>query len=72
MHPKLGLAIAMPYDADTSVINNTALAKSTRKRSSRPKGHHSDHLLYNIVQTEKQIDNGFDGDVYVVESSATA
>ena len=71
VHPKLGLAVAMPYDADTTVIKYRCVGKekSKEQKFAHATGHRSDHLLYNIKQTEKQIDRDFAGaDVYVVES----
>ena len=71
VHPKLGLAVAMPYDADTSVIKYRCVGKETSRdrKFAHAKGHRSENLLYNIVQTEKQIEDAFGGaEVYVVES----
>jgi hypothetical protein len=71
LHPKLGLAVSMPYDSDSSVIKYRCVGKPKDKNSkfAHASGHPSETLLYNITQTEKGIDNAWAGaDVYVVES----
>lgn len=70
IHPRLGLAIAMPY-GDTGVIKYRCVGKPKDKTSkfSHASGHPSEDLLYNVEQAEKEIDNAWGGAiVYVVES----
>ena len=71
IHPKLGLAIQMPYDAEDGVIKYRCVGKEKNKASKflHASGRPSDELLYNIKRTEKQIENAWGGaEVFVVES----
>ena len=70
LHPKLGLALAMPYDSDTQVIKYRCVGEPKNKSSKflHASGHPSDELLYNIKHTEKELDGSFVSEVYVVES----
>lgn len=72
LHPRLGLAIAMPYDADSEVIKYRVVGKPKDKNSkfSHASGHPSEDLLYNIKQTEKELSDAtnFLSEVYVTES----
>lgn len=70
IHPKLGLAVAMPYDSDSQVIKYRVVGKPKDKNSkfSHASGHPSEDLLYNIKQTEKELSKSFCSEVYVVES----
>lgn len=69
IHPKLGLAIAMPY-LGTEIIKYRCVGKPKDKNSkfSHASGHPSDDQLYNINATDKELDTAFGSGVYVVES----
>jgi hypothetical protein len=70
LHPKLGLALTMPYDSDPQVIKYRCVGEPKNKSSKflHASGHPSDALLYNIKHTEKELDHSFISEVYVVES----
>jgi len=70
VHPTLGLALSMPYDVNSQVIKYRVVGQPKNKASKflHAAGHPSDDLLYNIKQTEKELNTSFSSDVYVVES----
>jgi AAA domain/CHC2 zinc finger len=70
LHPKLGLALAMPYDSDPQVVKYRCVGEPKNKASKflHDSGHPSDKLLYNVQRTEKELNASFCTEVYVVES----
>src|ERR1039458_3451529 len=69
IHPKLGLALKMPYDSDPQVIKYRCVGEPKNKSSKflHDSGHPSDKLLYNIQQTDKELNTSFCSEVYVVD-----